>query len=109
MDETVVWDKFEPRITNEFDIVYLIDATGSMGSTIQAAKDTVILIANDLKEKFSSMKFQFGCIFYRDPIDSKSDKHTRYLLTSDINKLKNDISCESPDGGGDGSEDFVGG
>ena len=109
LDETIVWDKFEPRITNEFDIVYLIDATGSMGSTIQAAKDTVILIANDLKEKFSSMKFQLGCIFYRDPIDSKSDKHTRYLLTSDINKLKNDISCESPDGGGDGPEDFVGG
>ena len=80
-----------------------------MGSTIQAAKDTVISIARDLKDKFEKMNFQFGCVFYRDPIDSKSDKHTRYSLTNDINQLRNDISGESPDGGGDGPEDFVGG
>lgn len=43
------WTRFEPRITNEFDIVYLIDAAGSMGATIQAAKDIVISIDNDLK------------------------------------------------------------
>ena len=108
LDESVIWTRFEPRITNEFDIVYLIDATGSMGSTIQAAKDTVISIANDLKSKFSKINFQFGCIFYRDPIDSKSDKHTLYYLTNDISELSNDISGESPDGGGDGPEDFVG-
>ena len=108
LDETVKWTRFEPRITNEFDIVYLIDATGSMGSTIQAAKDTVISIANDLKKQFSKINFQFGCIFYRDPIDSKSDKHDLYYLTNDINKLRNDISSESPSGGGDGPEDFVG-
>lgn len=109
LDESVIWTRFEPRITNEFDIVYLIDATGSMGSTIQAAKDTVISIAKDLKDKFSKMNFQFGCVFYRDPIDSRSDKHTKYFLTNDINQLRNDISGESPDGGGDGPEDFVGG
>lgn len=109
IDETVDWSsRIIRRVSNEFDIVYLIDATGSMGSTIQAAKDTVISIANDLKEKFDKISFQFGCIFYRDPIDSKSDKHDLYYLTNDINKLRNDISGESPDGGGDGPEDFVG-
>lgn len=46
-----------------------------MGSTIQATKDTVISIANDLKSKFPKINFRFGCEFYRDPVDSKSDKH----------------------------------
>ena len=110
LDETVILgeDIITSRITNEFDIVYLVDGTGSMSSTIQAAKDTIVTIAQDLRNQFSKMNFQFGCIFYRDPIDSKSDKHSLYYLTNDIDKLKNDIGGESADGGGDGPEDFVG-
>ena len=46
------------------------------------------------------MKIQFGCIFYRDPIDSLSDKYSLYYLINDVNKLRNDIGRESANGGG---------
>ena len=57
MGETVKWVRFEPRMTDEFYIVYLIDATGSIISSIRAAKETIISIANDLKAKFSKINF----------------------------------------------------
>jgi uncharacterized protein with von Willebrand factor type A (vWA) domain len=59
-----------PRFTNEFDILFMIDGTGSMSASITSAKNEIINISNQLKSLFPDFKFQFGCIIYRDPIDS---------------------------------------
>ena len=40
----------------EVDIVYLVDATGSMGPEIEAANQHVIKNFNDLKEKYNEQK-----------------------------------------------------
>ena len=62
----------------EVDIVYLVDATGSMGPEIEAANQHVIKIFNDLKEKYNEQKnIQFGVVFYRDQIYAKSDNVKR--------------------------------
>ena len=92
----------------EVDICYLIDATGSMGREINAANEYVIKIFEELTTKYKDdFKFQFGAIFYRDKIDSKSDKNEYFPLTTDMNSLKNDISKVEPSGGGDTPEDWV--
>ena len=96
-----------PSISNEFDIVYLIDATGSMSGEINAAKNQVINILNDLKSKYPTMNFNFGAIFYRDKIDSPSDKNDFFPLTDNMETLRSQISTVKAYGGGDGPEDWV--
>ena len=109
IDESIIWTGFNRRTSNEFDIVYLLDATGSMGSYLEAARDQCINISNQLKSELSQFDFNFGAVFYRDPVDCPGEKNHTYSLKSDVNKLKSELSSESATGGGDGPEDWVGG
>ena len=95
-------------LTKEYDIVYMIDSTGSMANWIGAAHDRCINISEELKEKFPYLDFYFGGIFYRDPIDSKTDKHEVFDLTNDMESLKGNFNLIKADGGGDEEEDWVG-
>ena len=100
---------FKPKISREFDIVYLLDATGSMGSYLAAARDQCINISNQLKSELSQFDFNFGAVFYRDPIDCPGERNHTYALKSDVEALKRELASESASGGGDGPEDWVGG
>ena len=75
-----------------FDVVYLVDATGSMGGSIQAVKTYCVEIANILKNQMMLYDFKFGAVFYRDPIDSKGDINDYYNLTSDTTSLQSFVS-----------------
>ena len=55
-------------LTKCVDIVYVIDATGSMGHEIKGAKEYVIRIFQELTEKYKDYNFQFGSVFYRDKV-----------------------------------------
>jgi hypothetical protein len=83
----VIWDKFSHGITSEFDIVYMVDATGSMSGYIQNVKNQCIAISQILKRKFSNFDFNFG-LFLRDPIDSPSDKIEIIQLTNNMINLQ---------------------
>jgi histone H4 len=100
------YDIFEN--SKNFDVLYLIDATGSMASYITAAKEETKNIANQLKNIYPDMKFKYGYVFYRDPIDSKGDIHEIIDLTDDINSLSEKIGKIGAYGGGDAPEDWVG-
>ena len=102
---------FEKR-KKEVDIVYLIDATGSMGFEINAAKENVIDIFQQLKKNYKDYEFRFGSVFYRDKIDRPEDKKEEpefFEFTDDMEGLKEKISKVEAYGGGDGAEDWVGG
>jgi len=58
----------------EFDIVYLLDATGSMGSYLEAAREQCINISNQLKSELPQFDFNFGAVFYRDPVDCPGEE-----------------------------------
>ena len=59
-----VWSGFKSqRYSNEFDIIYMIDATGSMTDYIKAAKDEVLNISNSLNEKFSILILILDVLF----------------------------------------------
>ena len=98
---------FRPKESDEFDIVYLIDATGSMSGEINAAKEQVVNIYNELQSKFENINFNCGAIFYRDKIDSPSDENTLFPLTDDMENLKSQIETVNATGGGDEAEDWV--
>ena len=95
--------------TKYFDIVYLIDATGSMGSYLDAAKDQCINISNELKSKFKKYEFQFGGVFYRDPLEDADCKNEMYDLSDNVASFRDFISKMKARGGGDSPEDWVGG
>lgn len=109
LDETVKWDGFNLWISNEFDIVYLLDATGSIGSYLAAARDQCINISNQLQSELPKFDFNFGAVFYRDPVDCHGEKNHTYALKKEVNILKSELSSERASGGGDGPEDWVGG
>ena len=92
-----------------FDVIYLVDATGSMSGSIENVKTYCVDIANILKNQMMLYDFKFGAVFYRDPIDSHSDKNDYYNLTSDTVSLQNFVSGMKAYGGNDTPEDWVGG
>ena len=98
-------------LNKDVDIVFLIDATGSMGGEIAAAKDNVFKIFEELTKNYEDYKysFRFGSVFYRDKIDKKSDKDEYFQFTNNIKELEKNIGTVKAYGGGDGPEDWVGG
>ena len=102
-------NKFYKYPKKAFDVIYLVDATGSMSGSIENVKKYCVEIANILKNQMMLYDFKFGAVFYRDPIDSHSDINQPYNLTSDTASLQNFVSGIRADGGGDTPEDWVGG
>jgi hypothetical protein len=93
---------------NEFDILFLVDATGSMASYITAAKEETKNISDELMKLYPTKMFQYGYIFYRDPIDSHGDEHEIIDLTDNVNSFPERIGKITAYGGGDIPEDWVG-
>ena len=99
---------FQKPPLSDFDLVFMIDATGSMGGSLNMATKYCIDIWNALQSKMPGVHFKFGGIFYRDPIDSPSDRNDYIDLTDDINVFNSFTSTMRPDGGADEPEDWVG-
>ena len=109
IDYTEKFDGFVKKIiTKEYDIIYMVDATGSMNNWIDAASDRCLNISEELKFKFPYLDFYFGGIFYRDPIDCEDDIHEVFDLTNNMDELKNNFKNIRATGGGDEPEDWVG-
>jgi len=82
-------NKKNNKIINKVvDIVYLIDATGSMNYEIKAARENVILVLNELQKNYKDYDFQFGAVFYRDKIDVKDEKDDYFPLTKKYGGFK---------------------
>jgi hypothetical protein len=79
-----------------------------MSSEIAAAKVECVTIAMELQSEYKQFQFQFGAVFYRDPIDSPSDTHQTFMLKDQIKDLETEIGTVRANGGGDGPEDWVG-
>jgi hypothetical protein len=109
IDETAKGPGFRPRfMLLPFDVLYLCDATGSMSGAIEAAKNQCVAISHELQSRLPQFQFQFGAVFYRDPVDSLSDRHEQFPLSNDIRLLQSQIGTVIAYGGGDGPEDWVG-
>ncbi|MCL5992039.1 MAG: carboxypeptidase regulatory-like domain-containing protein [Bacteroidetes bacterium] len=86
-------------IPENVDIVFAVDATGSMGDEIKYLKEELKDIISKLGDKFKNIKINLGSIFYRDLQDEyitrKSD------LNSDVSKTTEFINQQEANGGGD--------
>ena len=90
------------------DVIFVVDATGSMGSTIEAAKERCLDIAISIRDESPTVNLNYAAVFYRDPVDSPSDTNDYFPLNHNVEKLQQWIATQPPTGGGDSPEDFVG-
>lgn len=87
---------------NNVDIVFAVDATGSMGDEIEYLQTELYDVIEKIKSNNKEINLRMGSVFYRDKTDA-------YLtveqdLTSDINKVIDFIKAQHADGGGDEPE-----
>lgn len=90
------------------DLLFLIDTTGSMGSYIDAAKNQMKSIVDDITEAFfKEADLRIGVVSYKDHGDTG---HLQYLdFTSDADHVRSFISDLRASGGNDIPEDVLGG
>ena len=86
----------------QLDVVYLIDATGSMDDEIHVLKETLDAVAADITQSAANVSLRMGMVAYRDRGDAFITK--KYPLTSDIDQLRQQIQDLSANGGGDHQE-----
>lgn len=84
------------------DVLFLLDATGSMSDEIHQIKATLLSIADQVKSLQNSADLRFGMVAYRDRED---DYVTRvYDFDDDISRFSQAVADVEADGGGDTPE-----
>lgn len=84
------------------EIVFCLDATGSMGGLIGTAKEKIWSIVSELAQDQSLTSLKLGMVFYRDRGDSFI---TQFIpLTDDLDSVYTELLNVSAMGGGDSPE-----
>ncbi|MAQ14660.1 MAG: hypothetical protein CMN30_07670 [Sandaracinus sp.] len=87
----------------KIDVVFAIDATGSMADEIAQVKEHLWATANGILAGTPTPEVRFGLVIYRDRTDSE---HTRVVpLTDDVDAIHTELMGLHASGGGDYEED----
>lgn len=84
---------------NAVDIVWAIDATGSMGDEMNYLKEELYDVISRVKSSNPLLNIRMGSVFYRDVTDEYLVKSSG--LSPDIAATVNYIKAQSANGGGD--------
>lgn len=89
-------------VSNQVDIAFVIDATGSMGDEIEFLKFEMEDVIRKTFNNYTNLDLKVGSVFYRD----KGDEYvTKYLdFQSDLLKVLNFVKLQRQGGGGDEPE-----
>jgi hypothetical protein len=85
--------------SNEIDIAFVVDATGSMADEIEFLKLELEDVIRKSTAKYSDLNLNTAAVFYRDKGDEYVAKHSPFA--DDILKVLNFIKLQGADGGGD--------
>jgi len=81
------------------DILFAVDATGSMGDEIRYLQDEMQDIIQKVKAKNKAVRLRTGAVFYRDHGDEYVTRTSEF--TEDIKVTNDFINSQSAGGGGD--------
>ena len=92
----------ESSVKPKMQVVFLLDATGSMSGLIGAAKDKIWSITSSLTQTDPAPEIEVGMIFYRD----RGDQFVTKLipLSTDLDGLYEKLMAINAAGGGDSPE-----
>ncbi len=88
-----------PEVT---DILFTVDATGSMGDEISYLQAELVDVVNKVKDKHKDVQLRLGSVFYRDHGDTYLTVNSPF--NQDIHVTNDFIAQQYADGGGDGPE-----
>lgn len=88
--------------SSKIQVVFALDATGSMSGLIAAAKDKIWSIAGSLAQTDDSLPIEIGLIFYRDKGDAFITK--KVPLTANLDDMYKELMQMEAKGGGDTPE-----
>ncbi len=86
----------------EYELVFCLDATGSMSGLIATAKEKIWDIVSGISQAQDVSKVKLGLVFYRDKGDAFVTK--TYPLTDNIDSLYSQLLAIQAQGGGDEPE-----
>ena len=95
----IALDEALPSPTNQVQIAFMVDATGSMGDELEFLKMDLKKVINEVQKTNTQLKISTATVFYRDEGDEYVVKHSPF--TEDINQTIEFISQQRADGGGD--------
>ncbi|WP_040282015.1 vWA domain-containing protein [Psychroserpens damuponensis] len=88
--------------TKNTEIVFCLDATGSMSGLIGTAKEKIWDIVTELAQSNDVDTLKMGMVFYRDRSDTFITK--QIAITTDLDEVYADLLEMTADGGGDTPE-----
>jgi hypothetical protein len=94
----LVTDKF-CQFSNEVEIAFVVDATGSMEDEIEFLKLELEDVIRNTMEKYQSLSLRAASVFYRDKRDEYLTKNISF--NDDLLKTLNFIKLQNAKGGGD--------
>ena len=95
------------KASQSFSVVFVFDATGSMGAYLAALKSQIVQMANDFSRQMRHFKFEFACVAYRDVKDTP--RFQTHAFSKDVGAFESFMGGVSASGGGDECEDVLGG
>ncbi|MEP7254115.1 MAG: vWA domain-containing protein, partial [Ginsengibacter sp.] len=101
-DKPVLKPKDSISSGSKIQVVFALDATGSMSGLIGAAKEKIWSIAGSLAQADPAPKIEIGLLFYRDRGDAFITKHVE--LSDDLDEVYEKLMQIDADGGGDSPE-----
>ena len=90
------------EIPSSVDILYVVDATGSMKDELEFLKAEMKGIITGVKTANPQLDINLGCLFYRDKEDVYIVRKKEF--TPDLSTIVDFISQQNADGGGDTPE-----
>jgi hypothetical protein len=100
--ETISQKQTTNTPTKNTEIVFCLDATGSMSGLIGTAKEKIWDIVTELAQSNEIDTLKMGMVFYRDRGDTFITK--QIAMTTDLDDVYADLLEISVDGGGDSPE-----
>jgi hypothetical protein len=98
------------RASGELDLVFLVDATGSMGPYIEQVKMHLLQLVTAVKRSPLCQSLRIGLVTYRDhPPEDHTYASRVIALTDDISTVEREIEQLAASGGGDGPESVTDG
>lgn len=86
------------------EIMFVIDATGSMGDELNYLKAELTDVINRVSQSFDDVKINLALLFYRDDDDDEKFAYSDFLDVTDENNLaamQKAVNMQTATGGGD--------
>lgn len=87
------------NLSNDVDIAFVVDATGSMGDEIAYLKDELEDVIRTTMSKYEQLSLRTASVFYRDKGDQYLTRHVDF--SNDLSKTVDFVNDQMAGGGGD--------